>query len=60
MALAFAGTCILLGAIAFYEWKGKRRPLSHWLVLSVSVVAIIAILLLWVGEYRIENQHLPR
>jgi hypothetical protein len=60
MILAIAGTCILLGLVTFLEWKGKRRPVWHWVALAISVFALIAIVMFWVGEYRFENQRFPR
>jgi heme/copper-type cytochrome/quinol oxidase subunit 4 len=59
MILAIAGTCVLLGLITFLEWKGKRRPLWHWIALVIAVLALIALVTLWVGEYRFENQRSP-
>jgi hypothetical protein len=42
------------------ERKTVVRVAWHWAVAAISVLAIIALLLLLVGEYRFENQHLPR
>jgi hypothetical protein len=59
MVLAIVGSCVLLGTVAFLEWK-KQRPLWHWVFLAISMSALVALLVLWVGEYRFENQQLLR
>jgi hypothetical protein len=60
MILAIVGTCVLLGLLTFLEWKGKRRPLWHWIALAISMFAVIALVTLWIGESRLENQQFPR
>ena len=59
MVLAIVGALILLGAVRFLESNGKRRPLWHWIVLAISILAVTTLVILWVGEYRFENRQPP-
>jgi hypothetical protein len=55
MVLAIVGTAVLLGGLAFLEWKGGRRPAWHWAVMAISVLAVSLLVLIWIGMYRYER-----
>lgn len=57
MVLSIFGSLILLGAVGFLEWKqnGEQRPLWHWIALAISILVVAALIVLWVGEYRLEK-----
>jgi hypothetical protein len=48
--LTIIGTCALLGALAFLEWNGKRRPEWHWAVAAISVFASLPFLFSGLGS----------
>jgi 4-amino-4-deoxy-L-arabinose transferase-like glycosyltransferase len=55
------GGFILLGAVAFLEWRrnGKQRHLWRWIALAISILAVTALIAIWAGEYRFENGQRP-
>ncbi len=62
MVLSIFGGLMLLGAVAFSEWRrnGERqRPAWYWIAFTISILAIAALIALWGGEYRFESLQRP-
>ena len=62
MVLSIFGGFILLGAVAFSEWRrngGRQRSAWYWIAFTTSMLAIAALIALWVGEYRFESLQRP-